>query len=98
MRLPDVCSTSSIGKAGLDSRSTFKRTSGVTLPTFPIVLVHGIARFDILAEVLRTKLQIPESPLAIWTCRFKEVTSQAGLDTAVTDTKSSGKTLAPSRS
>ena len=31
------------------------------MPTFPIVLVHGIARFDILVEILRNKLQIPES-------------------------------------
>jgi triacylglycerol lipase len=31
------------------------------MPTFPIVLVHGIARFDILAEILRNKLKIPET-------------------------------------
>jgi triacylglycerol lipase len=31
------------------------------MTTFPIILVHGIARFDILAEILRSKLEIPET-------------------------------------
>ena len=30
------------------------------MATFPIVLAHGIARFDILAEVLENKLKLPE--------------------------------------
>ena len=30
---------------------------------FPIVLAHGIARFDILLEILRGKLQLPETGL-----------------------------------
>lgn len=29
----------------------------------PIILAHGIARFDILAEILRTKLKLPEDHL-----------------------------------
>jgi triacylglycerol lipase len=31
------------------------------MTTFPIVLVHGIARFDILAVILRKKLHIPDA-------------------------------------
>jgi triacylglycerol lipase len=31
---------------------------------FPIVLVHGIARFDILLEIQRQKLSLPEDPLS----------------------------------
>lgn len=33
-------------------------------PKRPIVLAHGIARFDILLEILRKKLNLPETPLA----------------------------------
>lgn len=33
------------------------------MPTFPIVLAHGIARFDILIEILREKLQLPDDQL-----------------------------------
>jgi len=31
------------------------------MATFPIVLVHGIARFDILAVIIRDKLKIPDN-------------------------------------
>jgi triacylglycerol lipase len=31
------------------------------MTTLPIILVHGIARFDILAVILRNKLQLPET-------------------------------------
>jgi triacylglycerol lipase len=33
------------------------------MPTLPIVLAHGIARFDILLVILRNKLQLPETDL-----------------------------------
>jgi triacylglycerol lipase len=45
------------------------------MPTFPIVLVHGIARFDILAEILRDKLQIPETIFGDQTQYFKGIKS-----------------------
>jgi len=34
------------------------------MPRLPIVLAHGIARFDILTESLREKLQLPETQLS----------------------------------
>ncbi len=30
---------------------------------FPIILVHGIARFDFLLEIQREKLKLPDTPL-----------------------------------
>lgn len=43
--------------------------------TLPIVLVHGIARFDILAEILRTKLHIPDTPTGDQIEYFKGIKS-----------------------
>jgi triacylglycerol lipase len=45
------------------------------MTTFPIVLVHGIARFDILAEIIRKKFKIPEGSLADQTQYFKGIKS-----------------------
>jgi triacylglycerol esterase/lipase EstA (alpha/beta hydrolase family) len=39
----------------------------------PIVLAHGIARFDILLEILRTRLQIPETELGERFQYFKSI-------------------------
>lgn len=33
-------------------------------PKLPIVLAHGIARFDILLEIIKTRIKLPESELA----------------------------------
>ena len=32
-------------------------------PKLPIVLAHGIARFDVLLEILKQKLKIPDTEL-----------------------------------
>jgi triacylglycerol lipase len=45
------------------------------MTTFPIVLAHGIARFDILAEILRSKLEIPETIPGDQTQYFKGIKS-----------------------
>lgn len=39
----------------------------------PIVLAHGIARFDILAEILRTRLKLPENHFKDKFQYFKEI-------------------------
>jgi triacylglycerol lipase len=44
-------------------------------PKFPIVLAHGIARFDILLEILRGKLQLPETDLGDLFQYFKGIRS-----------------------
>lgn len=41
----------------------------------PILLAHGIARFDILLEMLRTKLQLPETELGERFHYFKRIKS-----------------------
>jgi hypothetical protein len=43
----------------------------------PIVLAHGIARFDIILEILRTKLQLPESELGDRFQYFKRIKSSS---------------------
>jgi triacylglycerol lipase len=43
------------------------------MPTFPIVLAHGIARFDILREILRGKLNLPDDNLAEHFQYFKRI-------------------------
>ncbi len=45
------------------------------MTTLPIVLAHGIARFDILAEILRSKLEIPETIPGDQTQYFKGIKS-----------------------
>jgi triacylglycerol lipase len=42
---------------------------------FPIVLAHGIARFDILLEILRSKLKLPETDLGDLFQYFKGIRS-----------------------
>jgi triacylglycerol lipase len=44
-------------------------------PTFPIVLAHGIARFDILREILIDKLQIPDDEVGDSLQYFKGIKS-----------------------
>jgi len=43
------------------------------MPTFPIVLAHGIARFDILSEILRQKLNLPDENLGEHFQYFKRI-------------------------
>src|SRR6267378_868339 len=43
------------------------------MSTFPIVLVHGIARFDILTVILRNKLQLPDTTLGDQLQYFKGI-------------------------
>ena len=42
---------------------------------FPIVLAHGIARFDVLLELLRNRLQLPQTELGDRFQYFKGITS-----------------------
>lgn len=45
------------------------------MPNFPIVLAHGIARFDILLLILRERLQLPETDLGELFHYFKGIKS-----------------------
>jgi Predicted acetyltransferases and hydrolases with the alpha/beta hydrolase fold len=42
-------------------------------PKFPIILAHGIARFDVLLEVLKQKLKLPDSELGERFHYFKDI-------------------------
>jgi triacylglycerol lipase len=42
-------------------------------PEFPIILAHGIARFDVLLEVLKQKLKLPDSELGARFHYFKGI-------------------------
>ncbi len=46
------------------------------MTTFPIVLVHGIARFDILAVIIRKKLNVPDDAPAEQVDYFKGIRSR----------------------
>src|SRR6185295_306743 len=56
-----TCSTSCRNHDALTELAFHGVTKGLHMPTLPIVLAHGIARFDILTLILRQKLGITES-------------------------------------